>query len=80
MRDVASRILRQPVRLGRPVDAEVLGESHASPVFSTAAGLLSYEVRGFADVSKSGGAALDKGAPGKAGTVNKLFRWLSENF
>lgn len=80
VRDVASRILRQPVRLGRPVDAEVLGESHASPVFSTAAGLLSYEVRGFADVSKSGGAALDKGAPGKAGTVNKLFRWLSENF
>ncbi|MAN74515.1 MAG: cell division protein FtsA [Henriciella sp.] len=80
VRDVASRVLGQPVRLGKPVDADVLGETHASPVFSTAAGLLSYESRGFIDVSRAGGSSGQGESSGKTGLVNKLFRWLNENF
>jgi cell division protein FtsA len=80
VREVASRVLETPVRLGKPVDADVLGESHASPVFSTASGLLSYEMRGFVDVSRSGNVPVQTGTPEKRGTVNRLFRWLSENF
>ncbi|WP_018149629.1 cell division protein FtsA [Henriciella marina] len=80
VRDVASRVLGQPVRLGKPVDVEALGETHASPVFSTAAGLLSYESRGFTDVSTSAPSSLQGSSAAKTGTVNRFFRWLTENF
>ncbi|HIG24217.1 MAG TPA: cell division protein FtsA [Henriciella marina] len=80
VRDVASRVLGQPVRLGKPVDADVLGESHASPVFSTAAGLLSYESRGFADVSTGSIGSVQGSGPAKRGKMNSFLRWLHENF
>jgi len=80
VRDVATRVLQQPVRLGKPVEADILGESHANPVFSTAAGLLSYEFRGFTDVARAGSASESGGAPGKGGLLKRVFRWLSENF
>ncbi|WP_084397860.1 cell division protein FtsA [Henriciella aquimarina] len=80
VRDIAARQLNQPVRLGKPVEADILGESHANPVFSTAAGLLSYEFRGFTDVAKAGSASDSGGVPGKGGLLNRIFRWLSENF
>ena len=80
VRDVASRVLGQPVRLGKPVDADVLGESHASPVFSTAAGLLSYESRGFADVSTASNASTQGSGAAKRGKMNGFLRWLHENF
>ncbi|MEM5516645.1 cell division protein FtsA [Henriciella sp. AS95] len=80
VRDVATRVLQQPVRLGKPVEADILGESHANPVFSTAAGLLSYEFRGFKDVARAGSTSDSGGTPGKGGLLKKVFRWLSENF
>lgn len=80
VRDVATRVLKQPVRLGKPVEADILGESHANPVFSTAAGLLSYEFRGFTDVARAGSTSETGGTSGKAGLLKRVFRWLSENF
>jgi len=80
VREIAARQLNQPVRLGKPVEADILGESHANPVFSTAAGLLSYEFRGFMDVARAGSASEAGGVPGKGGLLNRIIRWLSENF
>ena len=79
VREVASRILNMPVRLGRPVQAESLGETLASPAFSTAAGLITSDI--------AGGRA---GAPIRTtendhrnaphAVVNKTLSWLRENF
>jgi len=80
VRDIASRVLQQPVRLGKPIEADILGESHANPVFSTAAGLLSYEFRGFVDVARAGSTSEAAGGPGGNGLLNRVFRWLNENF
>ncbi|WP_300389880.1 cell division protein FtsA [Henriciella sp.] len=80
VREIAGRVLQQPVRLGKPVEADILGETHANPVFSTAAGLLSYEFRGFTDVARAGNASEASGGSGRSGLLNKVFRWLSENF
>lgn len=80
VRDVAARVLKQPVRLGKPVEADILGESHANPVFSTAAGLLSYEFRGFTDVARAAGTSESRGTSGRGGLLKKVFHWLSENF
>ena len=80
VRDTAARVLNQPVRLGKPLETDILGESHANPVFSTAAGLLSYDFRGFTDVSRAGSTSDTGATSGKTGFLNKIFRWLSENF
>ncbi|WP_300376156.1 cell division protein FtsA [Henriciella sp.] len=80
VREIAGRVLKQPVRLGKPVDADTLGETHANPVFSTAAGLLSYEFRGFTDVARAGKASDSGVATGKNGLFSRILRWLNENF
>ena len=80
VREIAGRVLQQPVRLGKPVEADILGETHANPVFSTAAGLLSYEFRGFADVARAGTASDTAGGTGGNGLLKKVLNWLKENF
>lgn len=79
MRTVASRVLRMPVRRGRPLHAEVLGETLASPAFSTAAGLLTYDETDRTAVQKLGGRYIT-GQAGDGGVVNKTWSWLKENF
>ncbi|MEM1151139.1 MAG: cell division protein FtsA [Pseudomonadota bacterium] len=80
VRDVANHILSMPVRLGRPVHAEILGESLASPGFSTAAGLLTYGLKGEIDVAWAGASRGQLGVSGTGGTINKTWSWLKENF
>lgn len=80
VRDLASYKLKQPVRLGRPVDADILGENYAHPAFSTAAGLISYRLKGFADASRAGGAAALAGRSSERGVVAKVLKWIRENF
>lgn len=82
VREVAGRVLGVPVRLGRPVMAENLGETLSTPAFSTAAGLLSLSMSG-----KPGaiGAGLASGRTGgvaseSGGMVNRSLQWLRENF
>ena len=79
VRDVASRILQAPVRLGRPTIAEFLGETLATPAFSTASGLLLYSELGFADAVRATASRQD-GPESRSGVVNKVFHWLEENF
>lgn len=80
VRDVATRILQAPVRLGRPTIAEFLGETLATPAFSTASGLLLYSELGFADAARAAAAWRQDGPESRSGVVNKVFHWLEENF
>lgn len=80
VRDVATRILQAPVRLGRPTIAEYLGETLGTPAFSTAAGLLLYSELGFEDAVRAGAATVETGADSGSGVMNKAFHWLKENF
>jgi len=80
VRDVATRILQAPVRLGRPTIAEFLGETLATPAFSTASGLLLYSELGFADAARAAAASRKDGPESRSGMVNKVFHWLEENF
>lgn len=80
VRDVAARILQAPIRLGRPTIAEFLGESLATPAFSTPSGLLLYDQLGFVDAVRAGAGSGRFGADAGSGVVNKAFHWLKENF
>jgi len=81
VRDVATRTLGMPVRLGRPISADILGETLGTPAFSTAAGLLSYELVGLSDATRAGVAkGVFTGGDGSSGTLNKAYHWLRENF
>ncbi|MCA8902811.1 MAG: cell division protein FtsA, partial [Hyphomonas sp.] len=80
VREVAMRKLGAPVRLGRPTIAEFLGETLATPAFSTASGLLLYSELGFADAARAVAALNKDGPESKGGVVNKVFHWLEENF
>lgn len=80
VRDVATRVLNMPVRLGRPAAAERLGEDHAAPCFSTVSGLLTYELAGFTDVARAGRGVADEGLLSRFSGLNRAFSWLRENF
>jgi cell division protein FtsA len=80
VREVAGRILGAPIRLGRPVLAESLGEQLATPAFSTASGLLLYPELGFADAARAGASSLETEAGGGRGWISLVLRWLKENF
>ncbi|MEL6210147.1 MAG: cell division protein FtsA, partial [Pseudomonadota bacterium] len=51
---VAGRVFGLPIRLGRPLHAEILGETLDSPAFATAAGLITYGAVGRPDVMQLG--------------------------
>jgi cell division protein FtsA len=80
VREIAGRHLRAPVRMGRPVMAEFLGETLATPAFSTASGLLIYSELGFSDAATAGRIASDEHGEAGSGWMNEAFRWLKENF
>jgi cell division protein FtsA len=82
VREVAGRVLGVPVRLGRPVMAENLGENLSTPAFSTAAGLLDLSMSGNSGAIGAGLASGQAGgvASGSGGMVNRSFQWLRENF
>jgi cell division protein FtsA len=80
VREVAARVLGAPIRLGRPVLAETLGEQLATPAFSTASGLLLYPELGFTDAARAGVSSLEAEAGGGRGWMNTVLYWLKENF
>lgn len=80
IREVASRHLRAPVRMGRPVIAEFLGETLATPAFSTASGLLLYPELEFSDAARAGGVSTEETAGPGPNWMNAAFHWLKENF
>lgn len=80
VRETAIRILGMPVRLGRPVAAAQLGETYATPAFSTAAGLLTYTLAGLPSAMRDMGMGNFSSEDSNAGFVNKTFFWIKENF
>ena len=80
VREVAGRILNCPIRLGRPVLAETLGEQLATPAFSTASGLLLYPELGFTDAARAGASSLETEAGNGSGRLKAVLHWLEENF
>lgn len=80
LRDMAARTLGCPVRLGRPVHAEILGDSLATPAFSTAAGLLTYGLTGNPDAAWAGAAQGSASEGSTTRRVNRTWNWLKENF
>lgn len=80
LRDLASRVLDMPVRLGRPQLAENLGDAAADPGFSTAAGLVTYAETGRSDVIRAGITQAGSGGSSAAGMVNRTMSWIRENF
>lgn len=80
VREMAVGVLKQSVRLGRPIDADILGENYSNPSFSTAAGLISYEVKGFADAARAGAASALAGGMTGRGVFAKVLMWIKENF
>ncbi len=80
VREVAGRILKSPIRLGRPVLAESLGEQLATPAFSTASGLLLYPELGFTDAARAGAMSMDTEAGDGSGLTTRVLHWLKENF
>lgn len=80
LRESATRLLGMPVRLGRPTMADRLGETYANPAFSTAAGLLSYELAGLPNALDHVRAGSMPGQSGVIGSFNRAFFWMRENF
>ena len=80
MRETATEILSMPVRLGRPVSIDRLGETYASPAFSTAAGLLSYALAGLPDATDTARRGISASENRTVHTVNRVFSWVKENF
>lgn len=79
VRELASRVLSMPVRLGRPLKAEELGEICQKATFSASTGLLTLGVLGAnANVQKK--SSRSKDTPGKeSGVFLRAFDWLKEN-
>ncbi|MEM0986343.1 MAG: cell division protein FtsA [Pseudomonadota bacterium] len=80
VKPVANRIFGLPVRLGRPLHAEMLGESLNSPAFSTAAGLLGFGINGCRDVMQSSRVQSDEAPRDARRMVSQAMDWLKENF
>lgn len=80
LRETATRIMAMPVRLGRPVAVDRLGETYASPAFSTASGLLTYVLRGVPNALAQSTFGDVDGKNNENTVVNKVFFWIKENF
>lgn len=78
--DIAKRTLKAPVRLGKPVLSDFLGETLATPALSTGSGLLLYPSLGFVDAVWAGSSSTQRGSAAQENVVKQAFRWLKENF
>lgn len=78
--DFAQGALGRPVRIGRPLALKGLPEAHATPGFSTLAGLVQYAAADPLDIRTLGGV---RGKPRKAGGLGlatRVFHALKEYF
>ena len=80
LREVATEVLAMPMRLGRPVTSDRLGETYSTPAFSTAAGLLTYVLADLPNAIKAAQLSGFSSRADQVGFVNKAFFWIRENF
>jgi cell division protein FtsA len=80
MADYAQSALGKPVRIGRPAHIKGLPEAHATPGFSTLAGLVLYAAADPIDIRKVGRNKQDVTRFDKLGLVGRVYRALREYF
>lgn len=78
--DYAQAALGKPVRIGRPLHIKGLPEAHATPGFSTLAGLVLYAAADPIDIRKVGRAKQEITRFDKLGLVGRLYRAVREYF
>lgn len=78
--DYAQSALGKPVRIGRPIHIKGLPEAHATPGFSTLAGLVLYAAADPIDIRKAGRNGQDVTSLDKLGLVGRVYRALREYF
>lgn len=78
--DYAQAALGKPVRIGRPIHIKGLPEAHATPGFSTLAGLVLYAAADPLDIRKVGRNAQLVTGFDKLGLVSRIYRALREYF
>lgn len=76
--DLASRILKRPVRIGRPLGVAGLPEAAKNPAFAVAAGLLVYPQA--AHLEHFEPRKTRQLMTGTGGYVTRVGRWLRESF
>jgi len=77
VRELAEQILDKQVRSGRPLRLRGLSDSVSGPAFATCAGLLRHAVQDHVERPILDGPPR---AGGVFGPVNRIGRWLKENF
>lgn len=78
--DFAQGALGRPVRIGRPIAIKGLPEAHATPGFSTLAGLVHYAAADPTDIRSIGPARVRHGPVGFLGWVLRIFRAIRDYF
>jgi cell division protein FtsA len=80
VKEIAQAVLGAPVRLSKPLLAEFMGQSLATPEFATASGLLLAKARGLAQPAHV--LSVSPNAPGGSGEglSQSFFSWLKDNF
>ena len=78
--DYAQSALGKPVRIGRPMHIKGLPEAHATPGFSTLAGLVLYAAADPIDIRKAGRNRRDVTSFDKLGLIGRVYRALREYF
>ncbi|MEY4237924.1 MAG: cell division protein FtsA [Pseudomonadota bacterium] len=78
--DYAQAALGKPVRIGRPLHIKGLPEAHATPGFSTLAGLVLYAAADPIDIRKVGRSGQEVTRFDQLGLVGRLYRAVREYF
>lgn len=78
--DYAQAALGKPVRIGRPTHIKGLPEAHATPGFSTLAGLVLYAAADPVDIRKIGSAGKSDPTLDKLGVLGKFLRAVRDYF
>ncbi len=78
--DFAQGVLGRPVRIGRPLALKGLAEAHATPGFSTLAGLVQYVANHPLDIREVGRGGARAGDTTGLGQISRLWRALRDYF
>jgi cell division protein FtsA len=76
--ELAEEIFHMPVRVGAPVNVKGLDDIVKNPIYATAVGLLLYGIKQQKDGKP--GVEVEESSSTIGGAVEKIKRWLKENF
>lgn len=79
VRELASRVMAMPVRLGKPLNCEHFGEISQRASFSTGIGLLTFEQAGLSSNPLKKSVKSKDPSAEEAGVLGRAFDWFKEN-